>query len=85
MSLRQEDNRDFLKGCLQKAHLCFETTEEEDKTVAITKYIVHKNIDMLVMVNSRHSHLEDMLYQSTIDKIGLHIKIPFLVLQNLSR
>ncbi|MGB5229091.1 MAG: universal stress protein, partial [Eudoraea sp.] len=37
------------------------------------------------MVNSRHSHLEQMLHQSTIEKIGLHIKIPFLVLQNLSR
>ena len=85
ISLRQEDNRQFLKECLQKANLFFETTEEEDKTVAITKYIVHNDIDMLVMVNSRHSHLEEMLYQSTIDKIGLHIKIPFLVLQNLSR
>ena len=85
ISLRQEDNREFLKECLQKARLFFETTEEEDKTVAITKYIVHNDIDMLVMVNSRHSHLEDMLHQSTIDKIGLHIKIPFLVFQNLSR
>lgn len=85
LSLRQEDNKEFLKSCLQKAELYFETTAEEDKTVAVTKYIVHKDIDMLVMVNSRHSHLEDMLYQSTIDKIGLHIKIPFLVLQNLAR
>ena len=85
ITLRQEDNRDFLKDCLQKAELYFETTQEDDKTVAITKYIVHKDIDMLVMVNSRQSHLEDILYQSTIDKIGLHIKIPFLVFQNLSR
>ncbi|MGI9546969.1 MAG: universal stress protein [Flavobacteriaceae bacterium] len=85
LSLRQEDNKEFLHECLQKAKLSFETTEEEDKTAAITKYIVHNDIDMLVMVNSRHSHLEDLLYRSTIDKIGLHIKIPFLVLQNLSR
>lgn len=85
LSLRQEDNKEFLHECLEKAKLCYETTEEEDKTIAITKYIVHNDIDMLVMVNSRHSHLEDLIYQSTIDKIGLHIKIPFLVLQNLSR
>lgn len=85
LSLRQEDNKEFLYECLEKAKLCYETTEEEDKTIAITKYIVHNDIDMLVMVNSRHSHLEDLIYQSTIDKIGLHIKIPFLVLQNLSR
>ncbi len=85
LSLRQEDNKQFLEECLQKANLFFESAKEEDKTRAITKYIVHNDIDMLVMVNSRHSHLEEMLYQSTIDKIGLHIKIPFLVLQNLSR
>ncbi|WP_019670351.1 universal stress protein [Eudoraea adriatica] len=85
LSLRQEDNMSFLKECLYKADLFFETIEGKDKTVAITKYIVHKEIDLLIMVNSRHSHLEQMLHQSTIEKIGLHIKIPFLVLQNLSR
>ena len=85
LSLRQEDNQHFLRDCLPKAKLLFETTQEKDKTIAITKYIVHKDIDMLVLVNSRHSFLEDMLSQSTIDKIGLHIKIPFLVTQNLFR
>ncbi|GGD43288.1 universal stress protein [Muriicola marianensis] len=85
LSLRQEDNKEFLKNELKKANLTFETTEEKDKTVAITKYIVHQNIDMLVMVNTRHSHLEDMLMPSTVNTLGLHIKIPFLVLQNIAR
>ena len=85
LSNRQEDNKHFLKGCLTKPELAFETTSEKDKTVAITKYVVHKKIDLLVIVNSRHSYMEEMLYQSTIDKIGLHLKIPFLVLQNIAR
>lgn len=85
LSLRQIDNREFLKNSLKKPKLTFETTLETDKNTAITKYIVHHAINMLVLVNSRHSYMEDMLYQSTIDKIGLHIKIPFLVLQNVSR
>lgn len=85
LSLRQKDNQGFLKSCLQKPELCFETTPEKDKTLAITKHIVQKKIDMLVIVNSRHSYLEDMLYCSTIDKLGLHVKIPFLVMQNLAR
>ncbi len=85
LTLRQEDNQQFLRDCLPKAKLVFETTQEKDKTIAITKYILHKDIDMLVLVNSRHSYLEDMLSQSTLDKIGLHVKIPFLVLQNLFR
>ncbi len=85
LSLRQEDNRAFLKAELRKANLIFETTPEKDKIMAITKYIVHNNIDMLVMVNTRHSHLEDLLMPSTLNKLGLHLKIPFLVLQNLAR
>ncbi len=85
LSLRQEDNREFLKNCLSKPELQFETTPEKEKTFAITKYILHNDIDMLVIVNSRHSYLEDMLYQSTMDKLGLHLKIPFMVLQNIAR
>lgn len=85
LSLRQEDNQQFLKGCLPKAKLMFDTVSEKDKTTAITKFIVHNDIDMLVLVNSRHSYLEDLLSQSTIDRIGRHIKIPFMVMQNLFR
>jgi nucleotide-binding universal stress UspA family protein len=85
LSLRQEDNREFLKRELEKARLIFETTPDKDKTVAITKYILHNKIDMLVMVNTRHSHLEDLLLQSTVNNIGLHLKIPFMVLQNVAR
>jgi hypothetical protein len=85
LSLRQEDNRLFLKGCLTKPTLVFETAQEKDKTVAITKFILHETIDMLVMVNSRHSYLEVLLGDSTLNKIGLHLKIPFLILQNVPR
>ena len=85
LPLRQVDNQEFLKSCLEKPELIFETTPEKDKTEAIGNYIANHPVDMLVMVNSRHSHLEYMLAKSTIDKLGLHIKIPFMVMQNLVR
>lgn len=85
LSSRQADNKHFLEGCLTKPKLAFETTSERDKSTAITKYVLHKKINLLVIVNSRHSYMEDMLHQSTIDIIGLHLKIPFLVLQNIAR
>ncbi len=85
LSLRQEDNQEFLRNCLCKPKLVFETSPEKNKLMAISKYIVHKKIDMLVIVNSRHSHLDDMLFKSTIDELGLHVKIPLLVMQNLAR
>lgn len=85
ISLRQEDNQEILKGCLNKPTLLFKTSKGDDRKEVITNYVKEQQMDMLVMVNSRHSHLDDMLFPSTIDLIGLQIKIPFLVLQNLSR
>lgn len=83
--MRQEDNKLFLIDTLEGVELKFHNIEGKDLTSSINQYIVKNKIDLLVMVNSRHTYLENILYQSTIDKIGLHITIPFLVLQNIQR
>lgn len=85
LSLRQIDNKRFLEESLPNAFLYFERAPVKNKAEAIREYISLNGIDLLVMVNSRHSFLEDMLYRSTVDEIGLHLKLPFLVMQNLSR
>ncbi|TDT40487.1 nucleotide-binding universal stress UspA family protein [Maribacter spongiicola] len=85
LSLRQLDNKKFLEESLPNARLSFVRTGVHNRANAITEYIKENDIDLLVMVNSRHSFLEDLLYQSTIDKIGLSPTIPFLVMQNLPR
>jgi len=85
LSYRQIDNKRFLQESLSKAYLTFERSPVKNKAKAILEFIDTNEIDVLVMVNSRHSFLEDMLYRSTVDEIGLHLKLPFLVLQNLSR
>ena len=40
---------------------------------------------MLVMVNTQHSFLEDMLFPSKIDEVGIDLKIPLLAMQNAIR
>lgn len=85
LSHRQLDNKRFLKESLPYAYLFFERAPVKNKGEAIMEYISGKDINLLVMVNARHSFLEDMLYRSTVDEIGLHPKIPFLVMQNLPR
>jgi nucleotide-binding universal stress UspA family protein len=85
LSIRQEDNKHFLKESLPAAELIFHQDTTKDLTDAINQFIKSNAIDFLVMVNSRRSYLENLIYQSTIDKIGLHIKIPFLAMQNLQR
>lgn len=85
LSLRQEDNQQFIKEELCKTEINFLTIPDSNITHAISTYIQENEVDMLVMVNTRHSFLENILFQSTIDKISLHIKIPFLALQNIRR
>ena len=85
LSHRQLDNRKFLEESLPHAILSFHRTSVKNKGEAIMEYISQNHMDLLVMVNSRHSFLEDMLYRSTIDDIGLNPVLPFLVMQNLPR
>ena len=84
-SHRQEDNRSFLECCLDKARTSYLKHASNAITGGINQLLQEQDFDMLVMVNHRHSYMEELLYHSTIEKIGLEIKIPFLVLQNLHR
>lgn len=85
LSMRQQSNRDFIKDELCKNKINFKRENDNHLTNTIYKYIRENSIDMLVMVNTRHSFLENILFQSTIDKMSLYIDIPFLALQNMRR
>lgn len=84
-SLRQKENKEFLREQMQEVKVHFQRVEEQERITAIIDQIEKLKIDMLVMVNSRQTYLENIIYESTVDKISLHPKIPFLVLQNFYR
>lgn len=85
LSFRQEDNKAFLEYCLEQIQPSYIQLPGTDVTAVINDAVQNYNTDLLVMINSRHSFLEDFLFTSKVEKIGLEIKIPFLVLQNLPR
>ena len=85
LSMRQEDNMQFIKDALCNNDTSFNIVNNENFIEAINTYIKDNNIDMLVMVNTRHSYLENILFQSAIDILSLNIQIPFLALQNTRR
>lgn len=86
LSRRQEDNRLFIEEELgNKNPITFKTVNNKNITNVIFTYVKEKEIDMLVMVNTRHSFLEDILFQSRVDKMSLNIDIPFLAMQNIKR
>jgi nucleotide-binding universal stress UspA family protein len=85
LSMRQIDNQNFIKEALFKNQIDFKVKKSKHIVNTIYKYIKENNVDILVMVNTRHSFLEDMLYQSKIDEFSLNLNIPFLALQNMKR
>ncbi|MCL8007281.1 universal stress protein [Gelidibacter japonicus] len=85
LSMRQEDNREFLKETICKTEVNFHIVKSKNVAETIQNYIKDNAIDLLVMVNTQYSFLEDMLFPSTIDKVSLDLKIPLLALQNSTR
>ena len=85
LSMRQEDNMQFIKDALCNNDASFNIVNNKNFIEAINNYITDNNIDMLVMVNTRHSYLENILFQSAIDILSLNIQIPLLALQNTRR
>lgn len=85
LSIRQEDNQTFIKETICKNEINFKTAHNSKVAETIQNYIKDNAIDMLVMVNTQHSFLENMLFPSTIDKVSIDLKIPLLAMQNSTR
>ena len=85
LSMRQEDNKGFIKDILRENTVNFYIEDSKKLDEAIKNYIKNNNIDMITMVNTQHSFLEDMLFPSAIDKVSLGLEIPLLAMQNTKR
>ena len=85
LSRRQQDNRNFIKEELCKNTINFKIESSKHIINTIYKYIKEHPIDMLIMVNTTHSFLENILFKSSIDELSLNLDIPFLALQNMKR
>ncbi|WP_033959103.1 universal stress protein [Psychroserpens jangbogonensis] len=85
LSIRQEDNKIFIQDTLGDNKVNFYQKDSKKIDEAITTYIAEKNIDILTMVNTQHSFLEDLLFPSALDKVSIGLEIPLLAMQNATR
>lgn len=85
LSIRQEDNQAFIKETICRTEINFYTLHEKNVAKAIKDYIHENEIDMLIMVNTHSSFLENVLFPSTLDKVSLDLDIPLLAMQNSTR
>ncbi|MCB7481034.1 universal stress protein [Christiangramia sediminis] len=55
-------------------------TEGEDIAHAIEKFQKDNEIDLIIMVNNKHSFFENILFKPVINQLVYHTNIPFLVI-----
>lgn len=84
LSAGQKDNKAHLERHLEE--LDYETVELDGQLMpdAVLRYVEEHPVDLLVMMNRRHSFFERLLVRQNIDQIGFHVQIPFVVVPDTS-
>ncbi|EAS19295.1 hypothetical protein BBFL7_00760 [Flavobacteria bacterium BBFL7] len=85
LSRRQVEVKGLWESRFRESEIQYTRHDKGEGTTVINNFINKHAIDLLVLANSKHSFLESYLKTPTIDALGLHLKIPFLILQNIER
>jgi len=81
----QEDNKRFLEHALHKAQIEFSAVPGTERAETILDFLDREAAQLLVMVNTGHGLVDRFLEQFTLDRLGMQVNIPFLVMQNCER
>jgi len=80
LSEEQERNKQKLEIYFKQITHLFHSISNQNVQEAITSFQLKSRINMLVMINNKHSFFENLFFRSTIKQIGFHLSIPFLVI-----
>ncbi|WP_019038751.1 universal stress protein [Psychroflexus tropicus] len=80
LSERQKSNLQELEDIFKGNAFLFHEVKSMKITEAIDEFQIKNKINLLVMLNNKHSFFENVFFKNTIHQIGFHIKIPFLVM-----
>ncbi|EDP70421.1 universal stress protein [Flavobacteriales bacterium ALC-1] len=76
---RQEINKRTIQSIFKHSAFLFHDVKSMDITDAINEFQIKHKINLLVMINNKHSFFENLFFKNTINQIGFHLNIPFLV------
>ena len=80
LSENQKTNKKTLESYFaKKAHL-FHSVSNQGVAEAINNFQLKAKINLLIMINNKHSFFENIFFKNTINQIGFHLNIPFLVI-----
>ena len=85
LSDEQEENKQKLAKLFKNVTHLFHSVNNENVTEAISEFQLSREINLLVMINNKHSFFENLFFKSKINQIGFHLKTPFLVIPSGTR
>ncbi|SFN54112.1 Nucleotide-binding universal stress protein, UspA family [Bizionia echini] len=80
LTAEQKQHQAVLKTYFKNVTHTFHDIRNDAVSAAIVDFQQQHPVDMLVMINNKHSFFENLFFKSRIDQIGFHIAIPFLVI-----
>lgn len=83
LSEKQESNKQVLEKSLQEIVILFHNISNQNVEDAIANFQIKTKINMLIMINNKHSFFENLFFKRVINHIGFHLKIPFLVIPSI--
>lgn len=76
----QEKNKTYLQGMLLEENTVFYDVPDQELIEGINGFQNKAQVELLAMVKNKHSFIERLFIEPIIKNIGLHARVPFLVL-----
>lgn len=80
LSEKQQKNKEKLDGILKGVAHLFHNQPNQEVIQAINSFQLKHKMNLLVMVQNKHTFVERLFIEPVIKKIGFHITIPFMVI-----
>jgi nucleotide-binding universal stress UspA family protein len=80
LSEEQEDNKKALEKYFEKSAYLFQSASNQTVEEGINNFQLKRKVNLLVMINNKHSFFENLFFKNAINQIGFHLNIPFLVI-----
>lgn len=75
----QKQGKATLTNYFKDNSIQFHFVGDTDIPEAIIDFQKKNNIELLTMINNKHSFFENLFFKPVVHKIGFHVKVPFLV------
>jgi len=76
----QKKNKTDLELMFKNTAYLFHNIKSRNISEAINDFQIKHKINLLAMINNKHNFFENLFFKNTINQIGFHLKVPFLVI-----